>query len=146
MPGWLGDEGWPEGEPLLCVTTGALETAGAVDAVGAGADELAVTAAGTEEEPAPDAIAAEPPGRATPAVDPPFGFWCRVTWTVRRITWVRTFGFGGVAAEGELVAWLELSATPANPPRPAIVAAAAIFALMVFTCGPPEVGMCRAIV
>jgi len=51
---------------------------------------------------------------------------------VRRMTLVRTFGFGGfvaVASPPEL----ELSAMPPRPPRPMTVAAAAIFAFTLFT-------------
>jgi hypothetical protein len=61
-----------------------------------------------------------------------FGFRCLVTWIVRRITLVRTKGLETVAF------WLPaLSASPARPPSPTTVAAAAILVFKFFTALPP---------
>jgi hypothetical protein len=55
------------------------------------------------------------------------GLTCRVTWIVRRIVCVRTSGVLAAAGCGGRSPGLELSATPARPPSPTIVAAAASF-------------------
>jgi hypothetical protein len=133
--GWLEEPEWPEA-PLVWVTTGV--ELGAGEETGAGAEELAVTAGGgaagaAAGAAAAAAIAGVPPGSAAPTPDPSLGFAWRVTWMVLRITWVRTFGFGGALAELLLPPELELMAAPAKPPMPTSAAAAAIFALKLFT-------------
>src|SRR5204862_2711310 len=103
--------------PLVPVVTGAVVAVGA--AGGAGAD-----AAGGRPDPAG--------GFPTLA-----GLWWTL-WIVLWTTWVRTFGCfvsAEVAAGGAL---FELSAYPARPPSPRIVALAAIRVLML--CGRPAVG------
>jgi hypothetical protein len=122
------------------VTTG-LED-GAEDETGAEA-ELAVTAEGAAATAgAPAADVEFGVGPSAPALKPDcfFGFACRVTWVVRWMTTVRTFGFGGAEAELLPAPELELIAAPAKPPRPITVAPAAIFVFALFTSGPPEVG------
>ena len=101
-----------DGDPLLCVTT-----AGAGVETGWGAATGAATAA----------------AGAAPAAAPARGFARRVTWMVRWMTFVRTFGFGGFAAD--VVTWpeFELIATPASPPRPITVAIAAVLVFTFFT-------------
>ena len=59
-----------------------------------------------------------------------------MTWTVRRMTCVFTFGFGfciKAACVWVAVPVLELSAYPPSPPSPATLASAAIFILRLLT-------------
>jgi hypothetical protein len=114
-----------EGAPLDWETTGLL--------VGGGAGEGAATGAGggLEATPAPEL--------GGPLAAAPFlGFG--LTWTVRCITCVFTFGFGfwvRAACVWVAVPVLEFSAYPPSAPSPATLASAAIFILKLVTSSSP---------
>jgi hypothetical protein len=128
LTGCTGDVPALEALPLVWVLTGVLvaevaEAAGAADVAGAAAVPGGAAAGG-------GAAVTGAAGR---------GCGCGRTWTVRRTTCVRTFGFvcAAAAAATGAGAGFELTAYPASPPRPRIVAPAAIFILMLLTIVRP---------
>jgi hypothetical protein len=118
------------GAPLDCEVTGLLVTGGAAAGAGTGAG----AGAGATAVLAPAAVAG-------PLVTEAFlGFG--LTWTVRRVIWVFTFGFGfwvNAACVWVAVplAVFELRAYPPSPPSPATLASAAIFILRLLTLSSP---------
>jgi hypothetical protein len=119
------------GAPLVWVETGSVGAAGALAGAGAGAGAGATAGAAEEGEGGEDAAACS--CRAGAPEVPPWGR----TWIVRWTTWVCTFGFPWAAAEDagvdSVTAWLFARAYPPRPPRPSIVAPAAIFILRLLT-------------